>query len=93
LIVAAINDGDASTRPGLGVVDDNFRRLVIAFNATPNAVSHEEADLLVDFAGVNLELHPLAGSLTMDERTLSSTFNEGILAIPPYTWAVFVQRR
>ena len=93
LIVAAINDGDASTRPGLGVVDDNFRRLVIAFNATPNAISHEEADLLVDFAGVNLELHPLAGSLTKDERTLSSTFNEGILAIPPYTWAVFVQRR
>lgn len=93
LIVAAINDGDASTRPGLGVVDDNFRRLVIAFNATPNAISHEEADLTVDFAGVNLELHPLAGSLTKDERTLSSTFKEGVLAIPPYTWAVFVQCR
>ena len=93
LIVAAINDGDASTRPGLSVVDDNFKRLVIALNATPNTVSHEEADLLVDFAGVNLELHPLAGSLTKDERTLSSTFNEGVLSIPPYTWAVFVQRR
>ena len=88
LIIASINDGDAST-PGLAVLDTNYKRIVLAFNATPQLISHHEASLKVDFAGVDIELHPLMSDLT----ALKSVFVDGVPTIPPYTWAVFVQRR
>ena len=53
LIIASINDGDAST-PGLEKLDSNYKRIVLVFNATPHAISHGELDLTVDFAGVDL---------------------------------------
>jgi hypothetical protein len=46
-------------------------------------------DLTIDFAGVNLELHPLVE----DQVSKSSEFVDGVFKIPPYTWGVFVQRR
>ena len=88
LIIASINDGDAST-PGLEKLDSNYKRIVLVFNATPHAISHGELDLTVDFAGVDLELHPLIG----DQVSKSSEFVDGVFKIPPYTWGVFVQRR
>jgi len=88
LIIASINDGDAST-PGLENLDANYKRIVLVFNATPHAISHGELDLTIDFAGVNLELHPLVE----DQVSKSSEFVDGVFKIPPYTWGVFVQRR
>ena len=92
LIIASINDGDAST-PGLPSLDANYKRVVLAFNATPNEISHHEAGLKVDFAGVDLELHPLVGGVTADAVAMRSVFIEGVPTIPPYTWTVFVQHR
>ena len=38
LIIASINDGDAST-PGLESLI-HYKRIVLVFNATPHAISH-----------------------------------------------------
>lgn len=88
LIIASINDGDAST-PGLQALDSNYKRIVLAINATPRRISHEEAGLKVDFAGVELKLHPLIS----DAVAAESSVVDGAYTIPPYTWAVFVQCR
>ena len=92
LIIASINDGDAST-PGLPMLDAQYRRVLLAFNATPNALTHKEADMGVDLAGVDIELHPLVGDVTKDPTSVKSVINDGELFIPAYTWAVFVQHR
>jgi len=92
LIIASINDGDASA-PGLPILDKKYRRLLLAFNATPKVLEHKEADMQVDFAGVDLKLHPLVGGVTNDATAKKSVVHEGVLSIPPYTWAIFVQHR
>ena len=92
LIIASINDGDAST-PGLQMLDTQYRRVLLAFNATPNELTHKEADMGVDLAGVDIELHPLVGGVTKDATSMKSAVTDGELSIPAYTWAVFVQHR
>ena len=75
------------------MLDAQYRRVLLAFNATTNALTHKEADMGVDLAGVDIELHPLVGDVTKDPTSMKSVVNDGELFIPAYTWAVFVQHR
>ncbi len=71
------------SRPGLLDLDPNYRRILVVFNATPQAVR-----LNPNLPG-NWQLHPLQRN-SVDPVTRQAAFSGGAFGVPGRTTAVFV---
>lgn len=85
-------DGDASSS-SLPQLDPQFRRVVVAVNATAREVVVSDSALAAELQGRQLGVHPALAALG-DEGGIDGVCWDGAaLRIPPLTAAVLVERR
>jgi len=81
LIVMSISD----TGEGLPDIDPKYKRIVVVFNATKKPQLFNGGD----WGDAEFELHPILAEC--DDRVAESGVEDGGLAVPPRTTAVFVE--